>query len=224
MTRWIIPVLGALAAHLLLFSFVPQGGRPMCSVAESRTVQLSLAAMPPAPQAARPAPPRLIQPKNQVVQKPRKIEPAPKVAAARPVRQRPPAPAARIAPERPPAGDTPTDPSALPADAASSLPVTPQPQGEAGQVQASVPLYDLNPPPVYPASARRRGMEGTVVLEVLVDRTGQPAQVRVLQSSGYDLLDGSALKSVRQWRFSPGRRMGRPQEMWVQVPVRFQLQ
>jgi protein TonB len=91
-------------------------------------------------------------------------------------------------------------------------------------VQASVPLYDLNPAPVYPAAARRRNLEGTVLLEVLVDRDGRAAQVRVLRGSGHAMLDRSALDSVRQWRFTPALRGGRPQEMWVQVPVRFQLE
>jgi protein TonB len=92
-----------------------------------------------------------------------------------------------------------------------------------GEVRASVPLYDQNPAPVYPAAARRRNLEGTVMLEVLVNREGQAAQVRVLRGSGHALLDRSALDGVRRWRFTPALSGGRPQEMWVQVPVRFQL-
>jgi protein TonB len=90
-------------------------------------------------------------------------------------------------------------------------------------VHLSVPLYDLNPTPNYPRVARRRRYEGTVLLDVLVDPTGNAAQVKVIQSSGYALLDRSAAADVGQWRFKPARRGSRPVEMWVQVPVRYQL-
>lgn len=113
------------------------------------------------------------------------------------------------------------------------LPATPAPNTQEMQerhitdqaaVTASVPLYHLNPPPVYPAVARRRNYEGTVVIDVLVDRQGRAAQVKIAHSSGYEILDRSALNSVKQWRFEPGRRFGQPVEMWVQVPVRFALE
>ena len=71
--------------------------------------------------------------------------------------------------------------------------------------------------------ARRRGMEGTVVLTVKVLENGSVAQVRLHHSSGYKLLDTSALKAVRRWHFSPGTKNGRPEVMEVLVPVRFKL-
>lgn len=91
-------------------------------------------------------------------------------------------------------------------------------------VRASVPRYDLNPPPRYPHVARRRNYQGTVVLEVRVTVEGRVAQVRISQSSGYSVLDKSAVKSVKGWHFTPARRGGIPFEMWVQVPVRYELQ
>jgi protein TonB len=87
-----------------------------------------------------------------------------------------------------------------------------------------VPLYDLNPPPVYPWVARRRHYQGTVLLDVRVTAQGIVAEVKVARSSGYPVLDRSALKSVRRWRFEPARRGSRPIETWVQVPVRFELE
>lgn len=93
----------------------------------------------------------------------------------------------------------------------------------AGRVIEAVPLYRRNPPPVYPRQARRRGYEGVVVLEVLVSREGQAADVKILTSSGHGLLDRAAIKAVREWRFDPGRRGEQEIDMWVQVPIRFQL-
>lgn len=83
------------------------------------------------------------------------------------------------------------------------------------------PLYLDNPPPEYPALARRRHWQGTVVLEVMVSREGKVLQLRVGESSGRDVLDEAALKAVSTWRFEPGRRGSRRVEMQVLVPVRF---
>ena len=101
-----------------------------------------------------------------------------------------------------------------------------QMQGAAAAVKVvreAIPLYKKNPPPVYPRKARRRGVEGVVLLEVLVDVSGWVADLRVLSSSGHRLLDKAALKSVKKWRFIAARRGDEPVEMWVRVPVRFEL-
>jgi protein TonB len=98
------------------------------------------------------------------------------------------------------------------------------PTEDAGaEVQLSVPLYETNPSPNYPRVAQRRRYQGTVLLDVLVDTTGNAIQVRVAQSSGYTVLDRSAKTDVQQWRFKPARRGFKPIEMWVQVPVRYEL-
>ncbi len=91
------------------------------------------------------------------------------------------------------------------------------------RVIEAVPLYKLNPPPVYPRRAKRRGYEGVVVLEVRVDKQGRPSDIRVVTSSGYGLLDRAAERAVRQWVFEPAFRGEEKIAMWVQVPVRFQL-
>lgn len=90
-------------------------------------------------------------------------------------------------------------------------------------IQKASPLYQINPPPKYPRIARRRGYEGTVVLEVFVDESGRPKKVVLFSSSGHTLLDKAALKAVRNWRFQPGRIDGISEAMNVKVPVRFQL-
>ena len=85
------------------------------------------------------------------------------------------------------------------------------------------PLYQKNPPPEYPRLARRRGYEGTVVLEVLVDEEGKVEDMRLFSSSKHDILDRAAMASVKEWLFQPGMRGDKPAEMWVRVPIRFQL-
>ncbi len=90
-------------------------------------------------------------------------------------------------------------------------------------IQQATPLYRVNPPPEYPRLARRRGLEGTVLLEVLVDRNGRVLEVSVQTSSGHSILDRAAIRGVRSWRFSPGTIDGQPSDMRVRVPVRFHL-
>lgn len=95
--------------------------------------------------------------------------------------------------------------------------------GDVPVVREAMPLYRINPAPKYPRIARRRGYKGTVVLEVLVDRNGRVDDLRVSTSSGYKILDKAALASVKDWAFEPGMRGDQKVEMWVRVPVRFQL-
>lgn len=83
--------------------------------------------------------------------------------------------------------------------------------------------YLRNPPPVYPLAARRRGLQGVVVLTVEVDAEGRPGLVTVRKSAGHALLDGSAVAAVRGWRFVPATSGGRPVASTVEVPVRFKL-
>jgi len=91
-------------------------------------------------------------------------------------------------------------------------------------VQQATPLYQVNPPPKYPRLARRRGLEGVVLVETLINDHGRVKELRIALSSGHSVLDKAAMKAVRNWRFNAGTIGGRPQEMWVQVPIRFQLQ
>ncbi len=90
-------------------------------------------------------------------------------------------------------------------------------------LREAIPLYRINPAPKYPRIARRRGYKGTVVLDVLVDRNGGVGDLRVFTSSGYKILDRAALASVKGWVFEPGMKGDQKVEMWVRVPVRFQL-
>jgi TonB family protein len=76
--------------------------------------------------------------------------------------------------------------------------------------------------PDYTEEARRRGVEGDVVLEIVVRADGTVGSIKVLQglSGG---LDQRAIDAVRQWRFSPARRFGTPVDVMVEVAVEFKL-
>mgnify|MGYP001812502993 FL=1 len=90
-------------------------------------------------------------------------------------------------------------------------------------VSQAYPVNDDNPPPKYPVLARRRGWQGTVHLSVLVMANGGVGDITIAKSSGYPILDETALKAVTRYRFVPGRQGDRPISMRVQVPVHFRL-
>lgn len=82
-----------------------------------------------------------------------------------------------------------------------------------------------NPDPVYPGVAKRRGWQGEVLLRVEVGADGRSREVEVLSSSGYPVLDKSALKTIRdEWRFEPARRNDVPVLGYATVPVRFEFE
>lgn len=86
------------------------------------------------------------------------------------------------------------------------------------------PIEHLNLPPAYPSLARKRGWQGTVLLEVDVQSNGMVESIQIKKSSSYELLDKKAFEAVAKWRFSPGLKDGIPVSMKVLVPVHFLLQ
>ena len=76
--------------------------------------------------------------------------------------------------------------------------------------------------PRYTEAARQRGLEGEVVVEIVVRRDGAVGDIRVVQSLGAGL-DERAVEAVRQWRFAPARRLGTPVDVLVEVAVEFRV-
>jgi len=87
----------------------------------------------------------------------------------------------------------------------------------------ATPFYQKNPKPKYPALARRRNWQGTVILSISVSVEGKGKTIQIHRSSGYTILDKSALQTVNTWHFHPGTKDGKPVEMKVLVPVHFRL-
>lgn len=85
------------------------------------------------------------------------------------------------------------------------------------------PLYRQNTPPVYPEIARIRGYEGVVLViaEILPD--GRVGSTKIRRSSGYAILDRSAIDAVKPWKFEPAKKSGKPFTIWVELPIKFIL-
>lgn len=216
MIRLGLAALLALGVHAILFWVEVPRSRPGLMVRQSRAVSIDLVAYQKP--AEKPAPPRpkAVPPKPKPKIVPLKPKPRPVI---KPLIQHPPAAPRPAAPK--PAAESPEaaqPPDAVTTDRNRAAKVENRPA-----VRTSTPRYDLNPPPYYPRVARKRNYTGTVMLDVLVTAEGRVARVRIARSSGYGVLDKSALKSVKGWHFTPALQAGRPVEMWVQVPVRYEL-
>lgn len=74
----------------------------------------------------------------------------------------------------------------------------------------------------YPELARQAGMEGLVVVKVVVEPDGSVSNPQVVRSAG-DLLDGAAVEAVMKLEFKPGKQRGQPVRVSFAVPVRFRL-
>ncbi len=89
-----------------------------------------------------------------------------------------------------------------------------------GGVSAPRVLYQ--PDPEYSEEARKAKYQGTVVLWLIVDPSGRPRDVRVARSLGMGL-DQKAIEAVKQWKFEPAQKDGRPVAVQINVEVNFRL-
>jgi protein TonB len=87
-----------------------------------------------------------------------------------------------------------------------------------------IPAYLRNPKPPYPRVAREHGWEGTTLLQVEVLDDGRGRNVEILKSSGHEILDEAAAKTVRHWRFLPARSGNTPIRSTVEIPIRFRIE
>lgn len=212
-------VAGSLALHLVLA--IGLGGWALHVMAPVSPPLVSFAVLPALPSAPAPelAPLELEQPLLAREAPPSATHeatteaPAPRAITRQPsATPRPPRPKQAAAPAAVPPVAAPA--AATAATATKAATVTP-------------PLFDVgylrNPPPDYPATARRRRLTGEVILSVQVTAAGLPQAVAVATSSGHAMLDAAALEAVRQWRFVPAQSGGTPTAAAVLVPISFKL-
>jgi len=130
-----------------------------------------------------------------------------------------------------------TDPlaSEKPVEQKEEAPVTPpQEQVSLSPAPAPAPVapdsepdykaeYLNNPRPPYPATARRMGYQGKVILRVEVLANGMAGQILLHTSSQYALLDDAAKQTVSTWRFTPAQHLGQAVTQWFLIPINFSL-
>jgi periplasmic protein TonB len=165
----------------------------------------------------------------------------------------PRAPVRRIERPRPPASPSfEPEPQPLPSRALISpvalvagdnKPLSPEPEGTGSGVGPGVddgtgggagggpyrPGSGVEPPRLlrevkaqYTEDARTRGITGDVVLEIVIRSDGTVGDVKILRGLGFGL-DERAVAAVRNWKFSPARRLGTAVDVIVEVEVEFSL-
>ena len=75
--------------------------------------------------------------------------------------------------------------------------------------------------PQYPPLARQARIQGTVVLQAVIDKEGKVQNLQVI--SGHPMLVSAAMEAVKQWRYKPYYLNGEPVEVDTQINVNFTL-
>ena len=88
-------------------------------------------------------------------------------------------------------------------------------------VTEPVPINSIEPD--YPFRARKKGLEGVVILNVTISKSGEPLFCSIADSSGYKDLDDAALDTVLSSFFQPGTVNGEKIESSLRISIKFQL-
>ena len=215
-------------------------GAPEIGVVESPAAPPEIAAAPPAPEV--PPPPPFVPPPQRIAEAPPPPAPVAPPPPAAPLDLAelvlPPPPELTEKPPEPPrqVAEAPTERRPQPRQSAPQTAV-PQPVrlNAALQGTESFTLEGRSTPPEaldtsrnrrpnYPDASRRRGEEGVVRVELLIDPTGRVADVRLLESSGFSALDAAALQTLREWRFRPAQRGSLPVAGSITTAVHFRIE
>lgn len=85
------------------------------------------------------------------------------------------------------------------------------------------PKFLYKPPLVYPEAARSFSYEGTVFIKALLDLDGSVMRIAVVKSSGFPILDSSAVDYIARAKFSPALQQKKPVRVWIGQTITFQL-
>ena len=129
-------------------------------------------------------------------------------------------------PEAPPAPAERRDEPALTVHSfmAKALPPQPAPAVQAEEVPRVPEPLAGNPVPPYPPAARRAGIEGKVLVRIFISDSGAVERTEIAESSGNELLDESARRTLQRWKFLPARSGRGAVAYAVLVPVVFRLE
>lgn len=133
----------------------------------------------------------------------------------------PPEPLPSHPPPQPEESD-PMPPETSPPEQAAVPEIAPQADQEVAKV-VSEPAAIGRIVPKYPRSARRRGKEGAVTLEIRVSDSGKVSDTTVVSSSGHRDLDAAAVSAVRSAQFAPATEDGVKVEGRVRLTFEFRL-
>lgn len=90
-----------------------------------------------------------------------------------------------------------------------------------GDVQRPQAVHTV--PPIYPAEARKNGVEGTATVKTVIDEKGEVLDPVIEKSSGHPGLDQAAIDAVSQWKFKPATLHGEPVAVHYHLTMNFKL-
>lgn len=94
-------------------------------------------------------------------------------------------------------------------------------KGDAGVV---MPTVIKETKPRYNRDAMRARVQGNIVMDVVVEPTGNVGEVKVTKSLDEKFgLDEEAVRTVKEWKFKPGTRNGKPVPVRVEIEMTFTL-
>jgi protein TonB len=99
-------------------------------------------------------------------------------------------------------------------------------------IQEAFGLGDLDGPliplgrisPVYPMTAKRRGIEGWVKVRFVVNEQGAVETITIVNAKPPGLFDQNVRRCISKWHFKPGTVEGLPVKAWVETTIRFELE
>jgi protein TonB len=175
-----------------------------------------------------PPPPPAVRPRSSAAPEPRRADASNSAPTTAPTSIKPDADAPGDVPDTggiPSFGGVPGGLGLLPGASTTIVqppePPRPNPPVRVADLPVS-PRKIVDARPVYPEIARSARVEGTIIMEAVLDTNGRVTQVRVLKS--VPMLDQAALDAVRQWRYTPSLYGGHPVSVLMTITVRFTLQ
>lgn len=94
-------------------------------------------------------------------------------------------------------------------------------QNSGGESRPARAIQVVNP--VYPQSAQARGIEGFVILEIVISERGQVTEARVISANPQGLFEQVAIDAVKKWSFEPGIDNGQVVVSRIKQKVNFEL-
>lgn len=78
-------------------------------------------------------------------------------------------------------------------------------------------------PPIYPLRASRRGIEGWVKIQFVVNKSGQVENLKVIEAQPEGIFDKSVVNCLARWKFKPGSVQGVAVSTLAETVINFQL-
>lgn len=90
------------------------------------------------------------------------------------------------------------------------------------EIEMVAPRFKDRVAPDYSKIAQRLSMEGTVILQAIIDVKGIPTDIIALTNLGFGLED-AAIEALKKTTFHPATKSGKPVSIWVEIPYHFKL-